>query len=534
LKTLESARKCEGSLTEFIKGGWKYIDPNPYVPGWHIEAVAEHLEAVADGDIKRLIINIPPRSSKSSIVSVAYPAWTWCQAEGSRGPLSGPQVQFLTTSYAGSLSLRDSVKTRRLIASPWYQERWGDRFKLMGDQNAKQRYDNDKAGYRIATSVGGALTGEGGAVLIIDDPHNAMEAQSDLVRQGALDWYDNALSTRLNDPKTGAIILVMQRLHRQDLTGHLLERGGWEHLMLPMSYDPIRHCTTGIGWSDPRTEAGELLMPDRFGPDEVEDLSRALGPYSASGQLQQDPVPAGGGILKRDYWMLWDDDACVEHGVSPGSFPQVDYIVASLDTAYTEKKENDCSALVIMGLWHDRGENPRLIVMNAWAKRLELHGQMIERLPGETDAEYISRTKPGWGLVEWVAHSCKRFRVDLLLVESTAAGIPVEQELRRLHRHEGFGVRLIPPKGDKVSRAYLAQSPLADGLIYAPERAWSEELIDQCERFPKDVHDDLVDAFTQGVKFFKDTGMLVRGQDIQADFTAMATHKSPLKPIYEA
>ena len=163
---------CEQSLYTFMKHGWKYIDPNPFVPGWHLEAIAEHLQAVCDGDIKRLIINQPPRTSKSSMM-VAFDAWTWAQSNIS--DTSGPGVQFLHSSYAQTLSIRDSVKTRRLISSPWYQDLWGDRFMLMGDQNAKTRFDNTAGGYRLATSVGGALTGEGGGVIIIDDPHNAVE-----------------------------------------------------------------------------------------------------------------------------------------------------------------------------------------------------------------------------------------------------------------------------------------------------------------------------------------------------------------------
>src|SRR6185312_742640 len=160
----------EESLIGFLKGAWRYIDPAPYVDGWHLEAIAEHLEAVTYGDIRRLIINVPPRHSKSSLVSVAWPVWTW--AQGQVGPLSGPQVQFLSASYAQPLSTRDALKSRRLIQSPWFQEKWGNRFTLTGDQNAKMRYENDKGGYRIATSVNGALTGEGGSCIIVDDPLN--------------------------------------------------------------------------------------------------------------------------------------------------------------------------------------------------------------------------------------------------------------------------------------------------------------------------------------------------------------------------
>jgi len=361
---------CEDSLYTFLQGGWKYIDSSDFVHGWPIEAVAEHLQAVVDGDIKRLIINIPPRCAKSSLVSVAFPAWTWAQPWS--GPTSGPGVQFLTASYAQQLSLRDSVKCRRLIESPWYQERWGDRFRLTGDQNTKTRFDNDKNGSRLSTSVGSALTGEGGNIIIVDDPNAAQEAFSEATIQSTIEWWDNALSTRLNDPKSGAFIVIQQRLSEEDLTGHILSKdsGSWTHLCLPMRYEWQRHSCTVLGWNDPRgidddgnllvevTPGGErvavspeaqvaledregaLLWPERFGDREVQILEKQMGPWTAAGQLQQRPEPKGGGIIKREWWQPWDSSI----------YPNMDMIIASLDTAYTTKTENDPSAMTIWGV----------------------------------------------------------------------------------------------------------------------------------------------------------------------------------------
>ena len=247
---------CEDSLYTFLRSGWRYISAAPFVDGWPIEAVAEHLQAVVDGDIRRLIINIPPRCAKSSLTSVALPAWTWAQKTIS--PTSGPGVQFLHASYAQQLSLRDSVACRRLIESQWYQSMWKDRFRLVSDQNTKTRFDNDKRGSRLSTSVGSALTGEGGSVIIVDDPNAAQEAFSDATITSTIEWWDNALSTRLNDPKTGAYIVIQQRLSEEDLTGHILSKdiGDWTHLCLPMRYEPERSFVTSIGWQDPRTESG--------------------------------------------------------------------------------------------------------------------------------------------------------------------------------------------------------------------------------------------------------------------------------------
>jgi hypothetical protein len=280
-------------LGEFVRQGWPIIEPStPFVPGWHIDAIIEDLEAISFGLIRNLLINVPPRHMKSLLVSVLWPACEW---------IRWPERRFLYSSYASSLSIRDSVKCRRLIESSWYQERWGDRYALTGDQNTKGRFENDRSGYRLSTSVGGAATGEGGDRVVCDDPHNVQEAESDSVRKATLDWWDIVMSTRVNDPRTAAKVVVMQRCHQRDLSGHLLEQGGWEHLCLPAEYEKPG-CSTLIGWSDPRAEQTELLWPERFGPEEMESLKRSLGSYAAAGQLQQRPSPAGGGLFKRHWF----------------------------------------------------------------------------------------------------------------------------------------------------------------------------------------------------------------------------------------
>src|SRR5580704_7778756 len=216
------------SLREFVRQAWHVVQPfTPFVPGWHIDAICDHLEAVTRGKIRNLLINIPPRHMKSLLVSVFWPAWEWILL---------PERRFLYSSYAATLSIRDSVKCRTLIGSPWYQRFWGDRFALSSDQNTKTRFNNDRSGYRIATSVGGAATGEGGDRIVCDDPHNVQEAESDSIRKTTTDWYDVVMSTRVNDPRTAAKVVVMQRCHQRDLSGHLLAQGGWELLCLPAEY----------------------------------------------------------------------------------------------------------------------------------------------------------------------------------------------------------------------------------------------------------------------------------------------------------
>jgi len=231
------------SLREFVSQAWSIVEPSRvFIPGWHIDAIIDHLEAVSYGHIRRLLINVPPRHMKSLLVSVFWPAWEWTR---------WPERRWLYSSYAANLSARDSLVCRRLIESPWYRARWGHIFVLTGDQNVKTRFENNRSGYRLSTSVGGSVTGEGGDRLVCDDPHKVDEVESDGVRKGTLDWWDTTMSTRVNDPKTTAMVVVAQRCHQQDLSGHLLEQGGWEHLCLPAEYEGPSH-TTSIGFTDPR------------------------------------------------------------------------------------------------------------------------------------------------------------------------------------------------------------------------------------------------------------------------------------------
>lgn len=528
--------KYEESLYEFVKAGWKYIDPNPFVDGWHLQAIAEHLQAVADGDIRRLIINQPPRTSKSSML-VAFDAWVWAQSYIS--PTTGPGVQFLHSSYAQTLSIRDSLKTRRLIESPWYQSYWGERFKITSDQNTKIRFENSKGGYRLSTSVGGALTGEGGSVIIIDDPHNAVEMESEVVREGTIEWFDNSLSTRLNNAKTGAMVLVMQRLHEDDLTGHILARDydDWTHLMLPMRADMDRARVIYpniIGWSDPRTYDGELLCPERFDEEAVNLLERQLGPYGASGQLQQSPSPKGGGIIKRDYWDVWEDE----------KYPPFESVLVSVDTAYGSKQfEGDFSAITVWGVWRDTGSATG-ITTRTIGPNGEVITQRVEKLGEGADVPRIMLMHAWQGRVEFhdlvskIAEMAKRWKADNVLIENKAAGISVAQEMRRLYGHEDWGVLFFDPKSqDKVARTYSIQHLFAEGLIMAPVNfAWADMVITQCEQFPKAKHDDLHDTVTMALSWLRSTGSIERGAERTAALTDQKTFRgntqnAPLYPV---
>ena len=268
---------AERSLWEFTRQMWTWIDPAPFKDNWHLGCMAEHLEAVNLGQIPFLMINIPPRHMKSIKVAVAWPVWTWIRKPVTR--LFGPAVQFLFASYAQNLSIRDSVKCRRLIDNPKFQQRWGDRFRLTTDQNTKGLFENNKKGRRLATSVDSYTTGEGGDIIVVDDPHNVRDKESDVKRQAALDWWDQSLSNRLNDSVTGAFVVIGQRVHHQDLCGHLLDKGGWTHLCLPARYESDH---PHVSVHDQRSVDGELLWKSRFPDETLQKLEDDLGTYGCT------------------------------------------------------------------------------------------------------------------------------------------------------------------------------------------------------------------------------------------------------------
>lgn len=522
-----SKAECEESLAEFVRQSWHIIEPGAeYVHGWHIDFIAEHLEAITDGvelddgsPYNRLLVNVPPGTMKSLITNVFWPAWEW-------GPRNMAHLRYVCASHSQDLAVRDGLRMRRLISSDWYQERWGERVTLTGDQNQKTKFENTATGFRQAAAAG-SITGARGDRVIIDDPHSVDGANSDAMRRSTVEWFLEAVPTRLNNPKRSAIVVIMQRLHEEDVSGVIIDKGlGYDHIMLPMRYDTTRHCVTKLGVEDPRAMDGELLFPARFPLDVVDRDERVMGPYATAGQFQQQPTPRGGGVIKADWWKLWEADA----------YPPMDYVIASLDTAYTTKQENDFSALTVWGVFSSDtsvaianriarrdGEGiseiqrtyvegaPRVILMSAWQERIELSD-----------------------LIEKVASTCQRMRVDKLLIESKAAGISVAQELRRLYGGEDWGVQLVNPGSiDKLARLYSVQHLFSEGLVYAPDRGWADTVIRQCEVFPKGKHDDLVDTVAMALRHLRELGLLSRSAERSAEIEDQLMHRSgPPAPLY--
>src|ERR1700693_2315306 len=239
----EKARRC---LKELVMQAWPILEPEThFVDGLHINAICSHLQAVTEGRIQNLIINVPPGHAKSLLVGVFWLACVW---------IDHPHTRWLFSSYREPLATRDSVKCRRLIESDWYQKNWGGCFQLTGDQNQKNRFENDRTGYPVAVPMS-AGTGERGDYVVVDDPHSVDQAESDAERSRVVEWWNGSMRTRLNDISKGHHIVIQQRLHEADLSGDLLAKGGYEHLCLPAEFEPDRRCTTSIGWTDPRKEA---------------------------------------------------------------------------------------------------------------------------------------------------------------------------------------------------------------------------------------------------------------------------------------
>jgi predicted phage terminase large subunit-like protein len=532
----------QGGLIAFLRYFWRVLEPGTkFVDGWPMWAICEHLEAVTRGDITRLLINVPPGFSKSLLTDVFWPAWEW-------GPMNRPHYRYVAFSYSAAITERDNGYFRNLVESDDYRALYGDR--LRSANKTVIRVVNNRTGYKYASSVGGVGTGWRGDRIIIDDPHNVKDSESEVVRSETVRWFRESVSSRFNDLDAGALVIIMQRVHEDDVSGVILSEGfEYVHLRIQMEYESeFAMPATAIGWDDPRDEDGALAWPERFSAKAVSRLKHELGPYGYAGQYQQAPVPRGGGIFQREWWQLWE---------SPDNkFPSCDYIIASLDGAFTEDEENDPSALTIWGVFTNDQRRRRIILLNAWRKHLKFSGPRVNRLhepmviDGQTympdfvtpdmhpnivkqrNALYRHRCMKEWGLIEHVADSCRRFNVDLLLIEAKASGISAAQELQNRHGLEGWGIQLMAVKGDKVARAYAAVPTFSQLMIYAPDREWAEMVIDEMAVFPRGKHDDLTDSTTQAINYLRSIGLASSDDEITAAEVENVRHKSRMTPLY--
>lgn len=481
-----SRRECEHSLAEFGRQAWHIIEPGrPFEDGWHIETIGEHLKAMANLEIRNLIINIPPRHMKSILGCVLFPSWVW-------GPFNHPHKDWLFSSYSPKLTSRDSQKCRKIIESQWYRERWADRFTvddarrakyqrtgslLMEDQNEKMNYRNIHSGSRIATSQGGTGTGEGGDIIVFDDPHKVGAAESDTRRESTISYWEDEMSTRGNDPKTVCRLIIMQRVHERDLSAEMLEKYGdmYEHLVLPFEREKRLMVDmkprTSLGFKDPRTREGERLWK-RFEGKPGDDLVRLIKPYQRSGQLQQRPSPKEGVIFKRDWFRnRWSR--------LPGRF---EYMVTTWDLTFgtgetkEDGKKNRGAYDVGYALGWFRG---KYYVVDEIRERLE---------PWQQESE-VGKLKE-----KWVGMGCRA-----VLIEDAANGRATGKKLKM----NVSGVILVRPDGSKEERAEAQTDVFRAGDVLFPEDGatpWAADAVEEFVSFgSRAKFKDRVDALCQGI-----------------------------------
>lgn len=499
----KSTTKSAGlRLGAFVRAAWRIIEPGTELSwNWHMDDICDHLEAITYGYLRRyedyepragypaldeaiyqqlrnLLINVPPRSSKSTIISVMWPAWAWGEVE--------PALRFLYSSYSMGLATDHSVYTRTVIESDWYQKRYAAKYQLRDDANEKRVFANDKGGKRQAVSVGSQTTGLGGDFLVADDPHNAIEAESDVGRMGVERWYRQAFSTRLNNPKRGAKVIVMQRLHVDDLSGILMRQdvpARWERLVYRQEYEPstdesgevVAPYRTCLGYADRRTETGALLWEARFSADVLRAAQIELGSYGYAGQHQQRPTPLGGGMLKLSWWQYYR------------RAPNIHKYGIFIDTAYTEDERNDYSVLGLAGITN----RMEIYMFDVWRERMEM-------------PELVKAVHLFWR--KWY----KRAPGAQIVIEEKASGKSLVQLLRRggfdqqgkpLPRLPAVGYKL-PHGQDKVARAIVASPYLEAGQIYLPENAaWAGDFVRELAEFPAAPHDDQVDMWSMMVSY---------------------------------
>jgi predicted phage terminase large subunit-like protein len=451
----------------FVDFAWPVLQPGTqYVDNWHVQAICEHLEAVTRGEIKRLVINLPFRMLKSTLISQTWPAWEWIER---------PSLQYLTASYAKDVATRDAVDSRRIIESAAYQGAWGKKFRMTSDQNVKTRYENSAKGSRVITATDAAGTGFGGNRIIVDDPVSAMEADSEVARNASIEWWKGTASTRLNNPEQDAIVVVHQRLNQEDLTGYILANEvslGWEHLVLPMRYDPELRKTTSLGFQDPRKVKGELMSPARLSEKTVAEMESRLGKYHTAAQLQQNPQGRAGTIFKVADWKYY-------HVRPEQQAMEMEEIIWSWDMAFKDGMGSDFVAGHCIGR---KGANKYLL------------GRVCERLSFSASKTRVENEH---------ARAPFTYKTIAVLIEDKANGPAVLDALE----NDVPGLTAISPQGGKVARANAVQPQHEAGNFYLPSPTmpgfeWVNDFTDLFAKFPGVTHDDDVDAWTQGVNWF--------------------------------
>lgn len=441
-----------GHLSSFIQKCAHEVSPGiDYQHNWHIDLIASKLEACRQRHIKRLIINIPPRNLKSICASVAFPAWLLGR---------DPNSQIICVSYNQELADKHARDCRAVMGSDWYSHLF--RTRLSKDKKSIGEFMTTRQGTRLSTSIGGTLTGRGADFIIIDDPLKPDDAVSETARKHVNDWYDNTLYSRLNNKQDGCIIIIMQRLHLDDLVGHVLEQEEWEVISLPAIAENLEThtITTPFQTYYYTRQAGEALHPARESLAILEKMQKTLGEYNFSGQYQQSPVPFGGGMVKRD-WIQQSSE-----------FPEAfEHIIQSWDTANTTSELSDYSVCTTWGI-----KDKKFFLLDVYRKRLnypELKRAVIEMQ--------------------------KQYKASIVLIEDKASGTQLIQDFK----YEQYPyMKAYKPEGDKIMRMHAQTGKFENGLVFLPGTAlWLDAYIQELTTFPQGKHDDQVDSTSQALEW---------------------------------
>ena len=440
-------------LSRFVQKVFATVSPNDaFKPNWHIEAIAHELTRCHTGGNRRLLITQPPRSLKSICASVAFPAWALGH---------DPTLRFLCVSYSESLASEFTRQFRMVTESEWYRRLFpGMRLK----RETTAETITTKGGSRVALSVGGSITGRGADFIIIDDPLKAEDGASESARTRVINWYDGTLSTRLNDKERGVIILVMQRLHQEDLAGLVIERGGWHQLNLPAIATDDQAVPIGPLELHHR-QAGSILHPERESAETLEEIKTGIGSLQFSAQYQQSPVPPEGNLVKRE-WLKYYDTA-------PSRGPGV-RIVQSWDIATTTDERNDWSVCTTWAI-----KQKKFYLLDVWRARVEFPA-----------------------LRRKIIDQALSYQVQTVLIEKAGPGLQLVQELRN-DQTPGFPRPIgIVPEGDKWMRMEAQTPRFEAGHVLLPNEApWFATFLDELLAFPRGRHDDQVDSVSQFLKW---------------------------------
>jgi len=442
LSLLETQDKSKDSFMEYIR----YIWPG-FIEGDHHRIIADALTRVAKGELKRLIVNMPPRHTKSEFASIYFPSWIM----GLK-----PDMKIMQTTHTADLSINFGRKVRNLMDSDEYAKLFSN-VSLASDSKSAGKWQTNKGGEYFAAGVGGAIAGRGADLLIIDDPHSEQDAMSINLLDSCYEWYTSGPRQRLQP--NGAIVIVMTRWSTADLTGRLLSRqvesrsDQWEVIELPAIFE----------------DSGNVLWPEFWKEEELLSVKASIPVSKWNAQYQQNPTSEEGAIIKRDWWQLWDKD-------DP---PPCSYIIQSYDTAFSKKETADYSAITTWGVFKPKeGMGDALILLDAIKGRWDF--PELKAVAQEQYAEY---------------------EPDMVLIEAQASGTPLTHELRAM------GIPVVnyrPSRGnDKMTRVHSVSPVFEAGMVYAPDQGFADEVIEECAAFPFAQNDDYVDTTTQAILRFR-------------------------------